>query len=243
MQSKKPHRRTPDEMLRDAVSDECYAALPGKGKPLNLRDYFSADTEFRMAGKILRDNQVLPPQLQERKDAELRLNEAKAQLQKATESILPLRSEIYRAAQHVINVFSDRETVCETLGLDNLPDDFPEPQETIEISVKELNVRVAELDKQIKRYNAQVRNLTYRYLENLRIAHENIEASKKRQLLNQSLLPAYAPLPKLDLDALTNEFNTRFTSLPELAHDWENRLKIWHRTQNPTFWQRLFSSL
>ncbi len=237
----KPEMRTPDEMLRDAVSDETYAELPGKGKPLNLRDYFTPDAEYRMAGKILRDNQVLPPQLQERKDAESSLREAETQLQKATENILPLREEIYKIAQHVASVFPNRETMREILGLEDLPEDFPLPKESVEIIVKELIARVSELDSAIKRHNALVRNLTYSYLENLRIAHENIESSKKRQLFNRTLLPAYTPLPKLDIEALTEDLNKRFTSLPELADGWKNRLKTWHRTQKPGLWQRLFS--
>ena len=49
----KPERRTPDEMLRDAVSDNI--DIPGKGKPLDLKAYFRPDAEHRMAGKILRD--------------------------------------------------------------------------------------------------------------------------------------------------------------------------------------------
>jgi hypothetical protein len=117
--------RTPDEMLRDAVSGESYAQLPGKGKPLNLREFFSSDAEHRMAGKILRDNQVLPPQLQERKDAEFHLRDAETQLREATERILPLRGEIYRSAQQVPNAFPNSETVQKILGLDHLPNDFP----------------------------------------------------------------------------------------------------------------------
>ena len=61
----KPEKRTPDEMLRDAVSDDI--DIPGKGEPLDLKTYFRPDAEHRMAGKILRDNNVLPAHLQERK--------------------------------------------------------------------------------------------------------------------------------------------------------------------------------
>ena len=76
----KPERRTPDEMLRDAVSDD--TDIPGKGKPLDLKAYFRPDAEHRMAGKILRDNNVLPAHLQERKDAEEHLKKAEEHLQR-----------------------------------------------------------------------------------------------------------------------------------------------------------------
>ena len=75
----KPERRTPDEMLRDAVSDD--TDMPGKGEPLDLKAYFRPDAEHRMAGKILRDNNVLPAHLQERKDAEEHLQKSRRALE------------------------------------------------------------------------------------------------------------------------------------------------------------------
>ena len=77
----KLERRTPDELLRDAVAGDM--DLPGKGKVLDLSAYFQPDAEYRMAGKIMRDNNVLPPQLQERKDAEDHLAKAETHLRLA----------------------------------------------------------------------------------------------------------------------------------------------------------------
>ncbi len=171
----KPERRTPDEMLRDAVSDD--TDIPGKGKPLDLKAYFRPDAEHRMAGKILRDNNVLPAQLQERKDAEEYLKKAEEHLQRATEKIAPLQKAIRPFAQTLIRTFSNDKEMCEALGLDALPEDFHPNSQTPPAS--DLLGTISTFDQLCKQYNARVRDLTYHYLENLRLAHENIEASKK----------------------------------------------------------------
>ena len=110
----KPERRTPDEMLRDAVSDD--TDMPGKGEPLNLKAYFRPDAEHRMAGKIMRDNNVLPAHLQERKDAEEHIKNAEEHLRQTTRKIAPLQKAILPLAQTLIRTFSDDKEMCEALG-------------------------------------------------------------------------------------------------------------------------------
>ncbi len=233
-----PERRTPDEMLRDAVSDD--TDIPGKGKPLDLKAYFLPDAEHRMAGKILRDNNVLPAHLQERKDAEEYLKNAEEHLQRATEKIVPLQKAIRPLAQTLIRTFSDDKEMCKALGLNALPEKFHPNPETPPAS--DLLVTINTFDQLCKQYNAQVRNLTYCYLENLRLAHENIEASKKRQLVNRSLLPTYAPIAKVDIEAQREYIQKHFPLLPERPDDWQSRLKTWQRSQKPSLWHRIFKS-
>lgn len=234
----KPERRTPDEMLRDAVSDNI--DIPGKGEPLDLKAYFRPDAEHRLAGKILRDNNVLPAHLQERKDAEEYLKNAEEHLRRATEKIVPLQKAIRPLAQTLICTFSDDKEMCEALGLNALPKNFHPNPETPPAS--DLLATISTFDQLCKQYNAQVRDLTYRYLENLRLAHENIEASKKRQLVNRSLLPAYAPIAKVDIEAQREYIQKRFPLLPERPDDWQSRLKTWQRSQKPSLWHRIFKS-
>ena len=234
----KPERRTPDEMLRDAVSDD--TDIPGKGKPLDLKMYFRPDAEYRMAGKILRDNNVLPAHLQERKDAEEYLKKAGEHLQRATEKIAPLQKAIRPLAQTLIRTFFDDKEMCKALGLNALPEDFHPNSQTPPAS--DLLATISTFDQLCKQYNARVRDLTYHYLENLRLAHENIEASKKRQLVNRSLLPAYAPIAKVDIEAQRESIQKRFPLLPERPHDWQSRLKTWQRSRHPALWRRIFKS-
>ena len=236
----KPERRTPDEMLRDAVSGDACIDLPGKGKPLDLSAYFRPDAEYRMAGKILRDNQVLPAQLQELKDAEEHLKKAEAQLQRATEKIAPLRKQIRVRAQTLIRVFFDSEDMREILGLDEFAENFH--SETPPANASDLLAVINNFGQLCKRHNAFVRHAIYRYMENLRIAHENIEASKKRQLINRSLLPAYSPVAKVDIEARRKDIHARFPPLPELPDDWKSHLKMWQRSRHPGIWRRIFRS-
>ncbi len=231
-------RRTPDEMLRDAVSDD--TDIPGKGEPLDLKTYFRPDAEHRMAGKIMRDNNVLPAHLQERKDAEEYLKKAEEHLQRATKKIAPLQKAILPLAQTLIRTFSDDSEMCEALGLNALPENFYPNTETPPAS--DLLETISTFDQLCKQYNAHVRDLTYRYLENLRLAHENIEASKKRQLVNRSLLPTYAPSVKVDIEAQREYIQKRFPLLPERPGDWRSRLKTWQRSQKPSLWHRIFRS-
>ena len=235
----KPERRTPDEMLRDAVSDD--TDIPGKGEPLDLKAYFRPDAEYRMAGKILRDNNVLPAHLQERKDAEEHLKKADEHLRHTTEKIAPLQKAILPLAQTLIRTFSYDKEMCEALGLNALPENFHPNSETPPAS--DLLETISTFDQLCKQYNARVRDLTYRYLESLRLAHENIEASKKRQLVNRSLLPAYPPIAKVDIEVQREYIQKRFPLLPECPRDWQSRLKTWQRSQKPTLWNRLFRSV
>lgn len=232
----------PDEMLRDAVAGDKFADLPGKGKPLNLDDYFRSGEENRMAGKILRDNKVLPPQLQERKDAEEHLKEAAEELEKATQRIEPLRQAIVPLAQLLLCALANHKDLIKTLGLDTLPDTFQPPVKMPRLYSVDLIEVADQFNSLSKRHNASVRNLTYRYVENLKIAHENIESSRKRQLLNRSLLPTYAPTAQIDIDAKAAEIQSRFALLPELPKDWKSHFKRWQQSQKPSIWKRMVHS-
>lgn len=235
----KPEMRTPDEMLRDAVSGQNFDDLPGKGKPIDLDEYFRPGEENRMAGKILRDNKVLPPQLQERKDAEAHLLEAEEELQKATEQITPLQEAIRPLAQFLTCKLTNDNDLLAVLNLDQLPSTFHASTELPVLYSVDVFELCEAFNRLCKRHNALVRNLTYRYLENLRIAHDNIKASQKRQLLNRSLLPTYAPTAPIDIEAKTKEIESRFAFLPELPDDWNIHLKKWQRTQRPSLWKRV----
>jgi hypothetical protein len=66
----KQELRTLDGMLAEAIAADGNRDLPGKGKPLNLGSYFSDDPRQRVANKLLKDNDVMPPVLQDRVNAD-----------------------------------------------------------------------------------------------------------------------------------------------------------------------------
>ena len=45
----RPEHRSIDEILRDAIAGGDFNDLPGRGRPLDLEDYFASGPEHRMA--------------------------------------------------------------------------------------------------------------------------------------------------------------------------------------------------
>lgn len=63
-----------DEKIREAIERGEFDDLPGKGKPLNLEDDSHLPQDLRLAYKILKNADCLPPELELRK--EIRTTEA-----------------------------------------------------------------------------------------------------------------------------------------------------------------------
>lgn len=52
-----------DERIRDAIEKGEFDHLPGKGKALDLRDYFNAPPTMRMALHLLKNAGFLPQEI------------------------------------------------------------------------------------------------------------------------------------------------------------------------------------
>jgi len=63
-----------EERIREAIERGEFDDLPGKGQPLNLEDDSHLPTDLRLAYKILKNANCLPPELELRK--EIRTTEA-----------------------------------------------------------------------------------------------------------------------------------------------------------------------
>lgn len=63
-----------EERIREAIERGEFDDLPGKGEPLNLEDDSHLPVDLRMAYKILKNADCLPPELELRK--EIRTTEA-----------------------------------------------------------------------------------------------------------------------------------------------------------------------
>ena len=247
----KPKLRTPDgkiqmrsvdDLLKEVAADDSWRNLPGKGKPLDLRSYFAPGEEYRVAGKILQENKVLPPHLQERKDAEALQETAQKLLEEAHQQLPPMRNLLLQKMQTITSLFPD-PTTCQTwLGLDTWPQDYPYPIATLPDSKQRFET-AQYLTQEIPRYNARIRNLTYRYMDHLKRAQENIQNYHKRQLLNTTLSPHYNYLSPIDLTCKEQEIKTLFPPLPECPQDLLARLKKWQHKTQPTFWRRFITRL
>jgi hypothetical protein len=53
-----------EQRIRDAMDDGLFDDLPGKGKPLDLDDETSVPQDMKMAFKILKNADMLPPELE-----------------------------------------------------------------------------------------------------------------------------------------------------------------------------------
>jgi hypothetical protein len=63
-----------EERIREAIEHGEFDDLPGKGKPLNLEDDSHLPADLRLAYKILKNADCLPPEIELRK--EIRTTEA-----------------------------------------------------------------------------------------------------------------------------------------------------------------------
>lgn len=60
--------RMAEERIREAQQNGAFENLPGKGKPLAFEDLSLVPEELRMAYHILKNAQVLPPEVELRKE-------------------------------------------------------------------------------------------------------------------------------------------------------------------------------
>ena len=57
-----------EQRIRDAMADGAFKNLPGRGKPLRLEDEQGVTETLRMAYKVLKNADVLPPEMELRKE-------------------------------------------------------------------------------------------------------------------------------------------------------------------------------
>src|SRR5499427_5346895 len=59
-----PFSRVAETRIREAIANGEFDNLPGKGKPLNLDDYFSTPEDLRMAFSILKNANCAPVEVE-----------------------------------------------------------------------------------------------------------------------------------------------------------------------------------
>ncbi|PYS46636.1 MAG: DUF1992 domain-containing protein [Acidobacteria bacterium] len=59
-----------EQQIKKAIAEGEFDDLPGKGKPVDLRAYFDAPEDLRMAYSILKDANIIPEEMQLLKDIE-----------------------------------------------------------------------------------------------------------------------------------------------------------------------------
>lgn len=59
-----------EKMIREAMEKGEFDNLSGKGKPLDLSEYFAAPEDMRIGYKLLKDANIVPEELELLRDAE-----------------------------------------------------------------------------------------------------------------------------------------------------------------------------
>ncbi len=67
-----------EERIKEAMAEGEFDNLPGKGKPLNLDEYFQTPEELRMCYSILKNANVVPEEVEMLKEVETLREELKA---------------------------------------------------------------------------------------------------------------------------------------------------------------------
>ena len=217
----RPELRTLDDLLKEAVSGEDYKNLPGKGKPLDLSGYFKSG-EDRVVNQILKDNEILPPFLQDRKDAETLQQRADDLLKRESEKLEGMEAEIHEASKPIAAQFESREAVLEALGLDAWPRCFWEPGETSSgASPTELRKATDRLRGQITRYNRCIAALLTGYTDLLAQSNQAIKRYHKALVSTGRNFIGLPPMAEIDIAARKNEIREAFPELPQLPDEIE----------------------
>ncbi len=59
-----------EERIREAMNRGDFDNLPGRGKPIDLSDYFKQPGELRLAWDLLRKAKIVPPEVEMMKELE-----------------------------------------------------------------------------------------------------------------------------------------------------------------------------
>lgn len=57
-----------EEKIKEAMEKGEFDNLPGKGKPLDLREYFKTPAELRIAYDLLKNSGMVPPEISLKKE-------------------------------------------------------------------------------------------------------------------------------------------------------------------------------
>lgn len=236
----KPETRTPDELLADAVASEDLTNLPGAGKPVDLEGYFASGAEHRIANRILRDNQVLPQPLQERRDAENLQAEAEAYLDQQRPQLHAFYEKIQSATAVLCAPFPSRAVLLQVLDFPEWPDYFSEPIATPLPSLRGWLQQTQVLDKDVASYNRRIEISTAHYMDLLNKANSCIDRLNKQVLFSRHLTPdlQLRPIKTEEREAAIRDESPRIKLLPA---DLNQRLEAYYRQTRPSFWRRIIA--
>lgn len=233
-----PEHCTPDELLADAIAREDLSALPESGRPIDLSDYFASGPEHRMAGKLLRDNQVLPQALQERRDAEQHQAQATHYIGEQTARLASLRAQVPDHTQALSAPFSSRAALLDALGWQQWPNGLAEPTGAHIPSLRVWLCQVENVNEYLLAYNRQIETCIQHYRTLLEKADVCIERLNKQALFSRQLTPS-PQRSRIDITAHVQRARRDLPPLQALPSDWRLRLTEYYQTAHPSVLRRL----
>ncbi len=224
--------RSVDDLLAEAVAPEAIQHLPGKGQPLDLQGYFHADPEQRVASRLMRDNNILPQPLQDRREAEISRDRMVATLKS---TVLDLNERARRIHQWgaCLSILLAAEAEWSQM---NLPDYMLHPMMHPRASALETNPRdvVAELVTCVQAYRSCRRRARQRLLEISTQARDKARGLNEHVMLNRHL-PASLQIGDVDVKAHLAAFDAAAADLPDLPVSILEPL-----TSSVSWWKRLW---
>ncbi len=200
-----PEPRSVDEVLRDAAARGEFDNLPGKGRPIDLGDYFSSDPENRVADRLLRDNRILPDHLQGRKEAENLEEAAQILLDREGKALQVMQEEIRRLSIPLVTCFQDRATLLSRFDLPTFPHCLAEPSDGPHPDLSQAFRNAESLLSMATRYNNRVNVFISKYREVLKRANTSIRQVNNRFVSKGRLTGGLGMMNPLDVSAKERE--------------------------------------
>jgi hypothetical protein len=152
-----------EQKIREAIEAGEFDNLPGKGKPVDLDDYWQQDPETRMAYIVLKNSGYLPPRLFLRKEIERLMNEVAATTDRFRLRSRKYRERIGQAWHDLAPCFVSEEVLLHRVRVVYVPPGFRPASLSYTRSLSRLRAsqvdkQVAEFRRLLQSYNASLEN-------------------------------------------------------------------------------------
>lgn len=229
----RPEIRSLDDMLAEVAHDDDVQRLPGRGRPLDLHGYRHSDPETRVANRLLRDNNVIPQPLQDRRDAE-RLEEQAAEVtRRGAEDLGRRRQEATDLRRRLCCVWPAQVAVEQVFG--DVPDGWTE--EATSADPSQAVALAADLAAAVERHNRQRAVLRRQVEERLTRAEALTKRINQQVSLSRTMPPGVQRRP-VDVERGLQRFDEGCPPLDEVPGNLAERLREALRAAAPRWWQR-----
>ena len=235
----KPEFRSLDELLAEATQDDVMQRLSGKGRPIDLGGYMHADTGTRVANKLLKDNDVIPQQLQDRREAEMLQQQAETDTAAARQDLHPRRCQVEELQKRLracwpvsvapAEVFSGGDVPTWMTDPDAKSDnggDWQELAAQLATSSAVHNRRRAVARRKVEESLTEVARLTRRLNEQVS--------------LSRSIFPGIQMTP-VRVEAHLERFDVDCPRVDNVPEDLARLLRQAVRAASPPLWRRLLA--